>query len=70
MVELKRWAVLAAYNLIGFLQSVVWVTFSASAREARMLYGSRELSSAQINLLRAHLFAVLPYNSALARLCE
>ena len=52
-VELKRFAVLAAYNWIGFMQSLVWVTYSASAPEARLLYGTTEMRPAQVNLLRA-----------------
>lgn len=50
-VELKRWAVLLAYNWIGFSQGMVWVTFSASAPEARVLYGEESMSRATINLL-------------------
>jgi len=50
-VELKRWAVLAVYNWIGFSQGMVWVTYSASAPEAKELYGSGAMDTATINLL-------------------
>ena len=50
-VEPKRWAVLGVYNMIGFSQSMVWVTYSASAPEARALYGEDAMDKASINLL-------------------
>jgi len=45
-VETKRWAVLFVYNWIGFSQSMVWVTYSASAPEARALYGDEAMDKA------------------------
>ncbi len=50
-VELKRWAVLMAYNWIGFSQGMVWVTYSASAPEAKELYGAQAMNGATVNLL-------------------
>ena len=50
-VELKRWAVLMAYNWIGFSQGMVWVTYSASAPEAKEMYGERVMNGATVNLL-------------------
>jgi hypothetical protein len=46
VLETKRWAVLAMYNWIGFSQSMVWVTYSASAPEARALYGDEAMDKA------------------------
>lgn len=51
VVELKRWAVLMAYNWIGFSQGMVWVTYSASAPEAKELYGAEAMNGATVNLL-------------------
>eukprot|EP01043_Picozoa_sp_COSAG02_P034426 COSAG02_NODE_2405_length_8933_cov_133.975209_1_plen_385_part_10 len=51
VVELKRWAVLMAYNWIGFSQGMVWVTYSASAPEAKELYGLQAMNGATVNLL-------------------
>jgi hypothetical protein len=50
-VEAKRWAVLAIYNWIGFSQGMVWVSYSASATEARDLFSAAEMDKAAVNLL-------------------
>lgn len=59
-VELKRWAVLGCYNVIGLMQSMVWVSYSASATEVRLLYGPEVMSVATVNLLREPAAAPMP----------
>ena len=50
-VEGKRWLLLLVYCWIGFNQAVVWITFSASAPEAKLLYGTHHMTADNINLL-------------------
>ena len=49
-VEGRRWLVLLVYSWIEFNQALVWITYSASAPEAKVLYG-KQLSESGINLL-------------------
>ena len=49
-VEGKRWLLLLIYIWIGFNQAVV-ITFSASAPEAKMLYGKERMTADTINFL-------------------
>ena len=51
VVEGRRWIVLLAFSWIEFNQALVWITYSASAPEARQLYGPTRLTTDTINLL-------------------
>jgi FLVCR family MFS transporter len=48
---LERWLVLLVFSWVEFNQALVWITVSASAPEARDLYGKEHLTPGAINLL-------------------
>ena len=50
-MERKRWLVLAVFTVIGLIIGMGWITYSASAKEARLLYGEAAADKGTINML-------------------